>query len=241
VKGLQLPLGVQLPDTATFETWFPGPNAEAVAAVRAAADAGAPPLLLLFGPPGSGKSHLLQALTRSGARTAASAYVPLRDLIAEGAAPSDVIDGLERAQLVCLDDVDAALSHGPWPLSLLRLLDGLRAHGGRAVVSAPSAPERLNLELPDLRTRLAAAVVYGLKPLSDHDRTGLLLERARARGLELPADAARHLLSRLPRDAGSLVQALDRLDRALLTAQRKLTLAFVQQWLRDEDVSSRGA
>ena len=100
------------------------------------------------------------------------------------------------------------------------------------MVSALAAPERLQLPLPDLRTRLAAAAVYGLKPLSDHDRIGLLLERARTRGLDLPEDAARHLLSRLPRDAGSLVGAVDRLDRALLTAQRKLTLSFVQQWLR---------
>jgi chromosomal replication initiation ATPase DnaA len=56
---------------------------------------------------------------------------------------------------------------------------------------------------------------------------------ARARGLELPADAARYLLSRLPRDAGSLVEALDRLDRALLSAQRRLTVAFLQQWLKE--------
>jgi DnaA-homolog protein len=75
--------------------------------------------------------------------------------------------------------------------------------------------------------------VYGLRPLADEDRATLLAERARARGLELPADAARYLLSRLPRDAGSLVEALDRLDRALLSAQRRLTVAFLQQWLKE--------
>jgi len=232
VKGLQLPLGVQLPDTASFETYYAGPNAEAVAALRAAAD-GAPPLLLLYGPAGTGKSHLLQALTRVAARSAACAYVPLRELRAEGAGPADTLDGLEQAQLVCLDDIDAVLAQPDWMLALLRLLDALRTHGRRAVLAAPAAPERLALELPDLRTRLAQAAVYGLKPLSDHDRTGLLLERARARGLELPEDAARYLLIRLPRDPGSLVAAIDRLDRALLSAQRKLTLTFVQQWLKD--------
>ena len=232
MKGLQLPLGVQLSDTASFETYFAGPNAEAVAAVRRAAEPTAPPLLLLYGPPGTGKSHLLQALTRERARTVACAYAPLRELVAEGASPADSLEGLERAQLVCLDDADAALRRADWALALLRLLDGLRAHGGRAVISAPAAPDRLELDLPDLRTRLAAAAIFGLKPLSDPDRTGLLLERARARGLELPPEAAQHLLTQLPRDAGSLVQALDRLDRALLSAQRKLTLSFVQQWLK---------
>jgi len=233
VKGLQLPLGVQLPDTASFETYFAGPNAEAVAALQATVAPGSPALLLLYGPAGTGKSHLLQALTRAAARSVACAYVPLRELRAEGAAPGDTLDGLERAQLVCLDDIDAVLAQPDWELSLLRLLDALRAHGGRAVLAAPAAPERLALPLPDLRTRLAQAAVYGLKPLSDHDRTGLLLERARARGLELPEDAARHLLARLPRDPGSLVAAIERLDHALLSAQRKLTLSFVQQWLKD--------
>jgi len=233
VKGLQLPLGVQLPDTASFETYYAGPNAEAVAAVRSTLATGAPPLLLLYGPPGTGKSHLLQALTRAAARSAACAYVPLRELHAEGAAAGDTLDGLERAQLVCLDDADAVLAQPDWALALLRLLDALRAGGGRAVIGAPAAPERLVLQLPDLRTRLSQAAIYGLKPLLDPDRTGLLLERARARGLELPEDAARHLLARLPRDPGSLVAAIDRLDRALLSAQRKPTLSFVQQWLKD--------
>ena len=233
MKGLQLPLGVQLPDTASFESYYAGPNAEAVAALRRAPAADAPALLLLYGPPATGKSHLLQALTRVAARGRACAYVPLRELVAEGAEPADVLDGLERSALVCLDDVDAALARPGWPLALLRLLDALRANGGRAVIAAPAAPERLRLELPDLRTRLAAAAIYGLKPLSDDDRHGLLLERAHARGLELPAEAARQLLERLPRDAGSLVAALERLDRDLLAAQRKLTPAFVQQWLRD--------
>jgi DnaA family protein len=237
VKGLQLPLGVQLPDTASFESYCAGPNAEAVEAQRATLADGSPPLLLLYGPPGTGKSHLLQALTRAGARAHACAYLPLRELIADGAGPGahpdEGLDGIERAELACLDDVDAALARDDWPLALLRLLDALRARGSRAVISAPAAPERLALELPDLRTRLAAAAIYGLKPLSDADRAALLHERARGRGLELPPDAARQLLERLPRDPGTLVDALDRLDRALLSAQRKLTPAFVQQWLKD--------
>lgn len=230
MKGAQLPLGVHLADAATFDSYHPGPNAEVLAALRALALGEGPPLLFLYGPPASGKSHLLQALTRAAALTRACAYVPLAQFAAADA--PEALQGLDQADLVCVDDVNV-LAGGAGALSLLRLLDQVRAHGGRCVLAAAAPPERLGLDLPDLRTRLTAAATFGLKPLSDEDREQLLRDRARARGLDLPGDAARALLARLPRDAGSLVRALDRLDRDLLTAQRRLTLAFVQQWLKD--------
>ncbi|HUR41846.1 MAG TPA: DnaA regulatory inactivator Hda [Verrucomicrobiae bacterium] len=233
MKGLQLPLGVQLADASSFDSYHAGPNAEPVAALRALISGDGAPLVFLYGPHASGRSHLLQALTREASRQRLCAYLPLAQLRAGD--PAETVSGLHDADLVCLDDLDAVAGDAAWSIALLRLLDALRAHGGSAVVAAGAPPERLAVALPDLRTRLSAAAVYGLKPLDDEARETLLLERARARGLDLPQDAARALLARLPRDAGSLVDAIERLDCALLSAQRRLTIAFVQQWLREQE------
>jgi DnaA family protein len=231
MKGLQLPLGVQLSDTASFDSYHPGPNTEAAASVRQLLRPSAPPLVFLYGPAGSGKTHLLQALTRDAAAARLScAYVPLRQL---GADAADALGGLQEADVVGVDDVDALAADAAGALVLLRLLDALKSHGGRALLSAPAAPERLAIALPDLATRLAAGAVYGLKPLTDEDRLNLLRWRARGRGLELPDEAAQHLIERLARDVPSLLAALDSLDRASLSAKRRLTLPFVQQWLRN--------
>lgn len=224
MKGLQLPLGVQLAESASFDSYFAGPNLEAVRALT-----GEAPLVLLYGPPGSGKSHLLQALLRDAPPGLTCAYLPLRLLAAE--TPAEATEGLEDADLVCVDDAEIALGQPGWGETLLRLIDARRAHGLRTVLTAAAAPDRLE-GLRDLRTRLSAGAVYGLKPLDDAQRAEFLRARAKARGLELPPDAAAYLLARLPRDAGSLIRALEGLDAALLTAQRRLTLAFVQQWLR---------
>ena len=56
----QLPLGVRLPDRAVFASFLTARNAEVVAELRRLASGGHG-AAWISGPPGSGKSHLLQA------------------------------------------------------------------------------------------------------------------------------------------------------------------------------------
>lgn len=223
MKGQQLPLSVQLSQTAEFINFFPGPNDDVLEAVRRFATGEGGGAILLFGAPRSGKTHLLRAASNAcGER---GRYRSMR---------SGEIDGSAAAtadELVCIDDVDAVCGQHEAELALLRLIDRLRANDTRLLLAAAAAPSRLPLQLPDLRTRLSAAAILGLKPLRDEDRRVLLQQSARNRGLELPDEVSGWLLNRVERDAGSLLAALDRLDHAALSAQRRLTLPFVQQIL----------
>ncbi|MBA1845318.1 DnaA regulatory inactivator Hda, partial [Escherichia coli] len=54
----------------------------------------------------------------------------------------------------------------------------------------------------------------------------------RLRGFELPEDVGRFLLKRLDREMRTLFMTLDQLDRASITAQRKLTIPFVKEILK---------
>lgn len=217
--GAQLPLAVQLRDTASFDTFFAGPNADIVPALRKLQGSA-----LLFGPPDSGRTHLLQAVCR----LANGRYLPLAAFAKHG---PGALEGFEHTSLLCLDDIDAVCADRDWALALLRLLDARRAAGQTQLLSASAAPERLNVALPDLRTRLSACAVFGLRPLTDDDRVQLLRTRALARGLELPDEVARWLLKTRDRSTGALLAALDQLDRASLSAKRRLTLPFVQSVL----------
>jgi DnaA family protein len=216
VIGAQLTLAVQLKDTASFDTFFAGPNADIVAALRPLRGSA-----LLFGPLDSGRTHLLQAVCRTGN----GRYLPLSVFAEHGPA---ALEGLSAVPLLCLDDIDSVCDDRDWALALLRLLDARRSAGLDQLLSASAAPERLAVAMPDLRTRLSACAVYGLRPLSDEDRVQLLRGRALARGLELPEDVARWLLRTRTRSTGALLAELDQLDRASLSAKRRLTLPFVQ-------------
>ncbi|WP_409414685.1 HdaA/DnaA family protein, partial [Escherichia coli] len=79
---------------------------------------------------------------------------------------------------------------------------------------------------------LTGAVVKAL----GYELSGLMTEdeplRARLRGFELPEDVGRFLLKRLDREMRTLFDTLDQLDRASITAQRKLTIPFVKDIIK---------
>lgn len=231
--GEQLPLSVALRPAVSFDDFHAGPNRPAIALLRAlAGETAAPGGVFLYGAPGSGRTHLLQALAREAhSRGRRSAYLPLAGLAASG---PEALEGFGAMDLLCLDDVDAVLATPAWALALLRLLDALRARGAAIALTACAPPERASVALPDLATRLSGCAVAGLKPLQDEDRLQMLATVARSRGLHLGRDAARRLLAELPRDPGSLLATIDALDQASLRAQRRLTLSFVNQWLRQQ-------
>ncbi len=223
MQGQQLPLGVHLRDDARFDDFQPGANAEVLGHLRKLA-AGEPGQLYLYG--GLGKSHLLQAACKQSMQEGRStAYLPLSDLADMDAG---LLDGMAGRSLLCVDDVQAVCADERWALNLMRLCDTARAEGHALVFAGDLPPAELPVAVPDLATRLGWGMVYGLKPLSDDDKLAALRLRARTRGLELPLDVGRYLLTRGARDLPALMDTLYRLDTASLAAQRRLTIPFVK-------------
>jgi len=217
----QLPLALALQDHAVFETFRAPGDGELVAAARDPA----PPGLWIAGPPGSGKSHLLQAVCAHRPERRC-AYVPL------GSAPApEMLEGLEALDLVCLDDFDRVVGEERWERALFRLVNGLSLAGSPLVVAAAAPPSELGVRLPDLVSRCQALALFRLRYLDDEERLEALRARARFRGFDLPADTARYLLRRVPRDMERLTALLDRLDTASLAASRRLTIPFVREVL----------
>lgn len=225
----QLALGVGLRDDATFQTFHPGPNEIAVAMVKALAEGGAEHQVYLWGPVGSGRSHLLQAACQQASRVGQRVtYLPLSELLSLEPA---LLEGLESLDLVAVDDVDAIAGQRPWEHGVFDLINRLRASRTRLAVTAASPPAAAGFTLPDLTSRLGWGPVFQLQLLTEPDRRAVLHEAAERRGLSLSADAVGFLMTRCRRDLASLLATLDCLDRASLAAQRRLTIPFIRQVL----------
>ncbi len=226
MKGDQLSLPVLLQQAPRFENFFNGPNADVVAALKSVAASADLPAAWIFGAKASGKSHLLSATVHLYGGDAQLIASESLNLLAENPDP------FERCALLAIDDVDAGLQDQDICLALMRLIDRRRSANLPLVLAASAPPDRLQeVLLPDLLSRFRGMALMGLKPLRHGDRLDLLELHARARGLELGDQARNWLLAHLRRDAGSLISALEQLDRAALIAQRRPTLPFIKETL----------
>jgi DnaA-homolog protein len=222
----QLPLGVRLPAHAVFDSFASGANAEIVAALRDPV----PLPLWLWGAPGSGKTHLLQAACAHAAAAGSGkgAYFSLDPALG---LPPEALAGYERAQVLCVDDVDEVAASESWERALFELFNAAGETGTKLIFAAEVAPRGIDWCLDDWRSRAAACLVYQVQELDDAGRAEALRLRAAQRGLQLPHETSEYLLKRMPRDLPSLCRLLDELDEASLVAQRRLTIPFIRDAL----------
>ncbi len=101
----------------------------------------------------------------------------------------------------------------------------------RLLITGDRPPRQLNLGLPDLASRLDWGKSTSCNRCRMKTNSALQL-RAKQRGFELPEDVGRFLLKRPDREMRTLFDTLDQLDRASITAQRKLTIPFVKDILK---------
>lgn len=229
---VQLSLHVSLSDDATFANYYASGeiNSQAISALKLFASGDGEDCLMVWGARGAGLTHLLQAVCHDASEHKKSIqYIPMRHMI--GYSAVDICEGLDGVEIVVFDGVDYICGNRDWEHSLFHLFNRIKDRGHKIVFSSHTSPPSLPILLADLKSRLLGCVIYHVESMSDTEKEKALITRAGARGMELPEEVARFILSRASRDTQELFYLLHRLDDASLQQQRKLTIPFVKEVL----------
>lgn len=223
----QLVLDIGLPTGPSLGNFLAGPNAPALRHLELWLGSGAgsanrsPVPTYLWGPGGSGKSHLLKAL-REGLRAQGRSVGWLDAQCLNAPA------FYEDWAAVLMDDVHlytAEQQHTAfaWFVQAQTIQ--------RPVVAAGEwAPADLKLR-DDLRTRLGWGHIFSLQVLSEPERRAVLRQAADARGVFLGDEVMDFMLNRFSRDLGSLMELLDLLDAYALRTQRAITIPLIKSMM----------
>ncbi|MGE0624712.1 MAG: DnaA regulatory inactivator Hda [Pseudomonadales bacterium] len=219
----QLTIPLKVPTLNRLEDFDTGANAELLTRIRELAAGAATPGLWLWGPAGSGRSHLLQgACQATQARGGHARYLPLAGLPRN----PELLEG--TADLVAVDDVDTWLGERELEIGLMGLyqtqLDARRA----LLLSAGRGPAGLPFALADLESRCRALPSFAVAPPDDAGLRRILTVKARERGLVLSDGVLDYWLHRGPRSLPALLAQLTVLDDRALAEQRRITVPFVK-------------
>ena len=179
--------------------------------------------LVLYGPSGTGKSHIAQGLAaawKAGKRrdrvVCATAVDFARELAEaiESQAVEEFRAKYRRANLLVLEDLGQLATRKSGKLSaqeeFVHTLDVLAADRRWVVVTASASPAELSELLPALQSRLAAGLTIPLALPGPAARRAILQQLAANKNVELPEPVARVLAEGLggtaPELAGALMQ-----------------------------------
>jgi chromosomal replication initiation ATPase DnaA len=210
-RQLPLPFSHQ-PHFAAID-FFAGPSNAAALAWLADSAAWPQLRLALWGAEGCGKTHLLHVWA---ARTGAG-------LLAGAGLAGDPVSP-ERP--LAIDDADIAREQ-----PLLHLLNAAAEAGQPVLLAGRAPPAHWPAALPDLASRLRAITAVEIGAADDGLLRALLARLLAERQLAVPEPVQEWLRLRLPRTAAAYRVLAARLDRAALTAGRRVTLALAKSTL----------
>ena len=177
---------------------------------------------LLVGPPGSGKSHLVEVWRqRSGAARIAAAELTTEQ------APA-----LLSGHALAVEDAGGGVDER----SLFHLLNLAKQQNSSVLLTAQRLPEFWGIALPDLLSRLRAIPVVEILPPDDALLRGVLVKLFFDRQLGAEESTISFMVTRMPRSLGAARMLVAEIDRRALEERAEVTRPFVARVLGDFSV-----
>jgi chromosomal replication initiator protein len=198
--------------------------------------------LVLHGPTGVGKTHLLEAVVDAARRAHPEIETAL--LSAEQFTTSflEALNGgglpnfrrkFRGLHVLAIDDLQFLAGKKATLVELVHTLDALQRDGKQIVFTADRSPAELGFLGPELRNRLLGGLVVGLDVPDMQTRVGITGRIATRLGLELPHEVREFVAGRFTSHARELSGALKRLLAASRAYERPIDMPLAEQTLAD--------
>jgi len=176
--------------------------------------------LILHGPEGCGKTHLLRIWQQRHAA---------RQLALGDDALEAVVNAPDAFPAIAIDDAQQAAGNAAQEAWLQHLFNATRVADIPLLLTARLPPAAWGLQLADIRSRLCAAMSAGLLEPDDDLLTGLLMKQFEDRQLRVESEVIDYLLRHMDRSAAAAARLIERIDRQALEQRRKITVPLARE------------
>jgi chromosomal replication initiator protein len=207
--------------------------------------------VLFYGPPGCGKSHLLEGvwcqakkspqLKRVIYLTAEQFTTHFVEAIKGGTGLPSFRRKYREVELLLIDDVQFFAGKQSTLVEVLYTIDTLLREGRQLVFAADRPPAELRPLGPEIITRLTGGLVCGMQAADYATRLSILRNLAEQKTLPASDEVLAYLAAQLPGDARQLAGAMHRLQAAAFAYEATINLEFVQHTLADLMQANRRA
>ncbi|MEX0711328.1 MAG: chromosomal replication initiator protein DnaA [Pirellulales bacterium] len=236
--------GGPLRPAAELKTFVPGPASRIAyaAALTVAARRNSPSPVVLHGPTGVGKTHLLrgmcEAVRQSDVRAqavymTAEQFTTLFLEALHGAGLPSFRRKHRGLDLLAVDDIQFFAGKRATLTELLNTVDCFQREGRQLVFAADRPPAQLGSLGAELVTRLQGGLVCGIESPEYETRLAIVKQMAEQLGLAVPQEVQALIASNLHSHARELSGALHRLAATSRALERPISPAMAQEALAD--------
>lgn len=171
----------------------------------------------LVGAPRSGKTHLVEVWREiSGAR------------VVEGSDVTEIgIAKLLDEKAVAIDNAEGVKDEA----ALFHLFNAMKNSGGHILLTGETPPARWSLSLPDLKSRLATALVGELRPPDDALLKGLFTKLFQDYQTDVKEGVIAFINSRVERSFEEVTEVAEALNREAMRRRSAITIPLARDVL----------
>jgi chromosomal replication initiation ATPase DnaA len=176
-------------------------------------------VVALYGPPGSGKSHL------------ASTWKANPQIVDAAALSGSALARVDRTHAVVVEGVGSAMTNPGRDAAIFSLIENA-SPAAPVLLTGHDAPAAWPVTLPDLASRYAALIAFPLWAPDDEMLAALAHKLFADRQLAVPDAVVTRMINSLERSPAAIRDFVAEADAKSLAEKRPITTALIQEMLR---------